>query len=201
MYIDTHAHLDFEQYDQDREVVIQRAISNNVTGIITIGTDIESSRQAVLLADKYAAVYAAVGIHPTDCANISDMDFDIIKELAGHEKVVAIGEVGLDYHHMRAPKEVQIKVFNLPLIIHNRESHEDMLKLIDGEGIGNIGGVMHSFSGDADYLEKVLTCHLYVSFTGNITFKKNTSIDLIKNTSLESLLLETDSPFKRSASL
>ena len=205
MYVDTHAHLQFDTYEEDRELVIQRAIKNNVTAIITIGTDVETSSQAVFLAEKYVSVYAAVGIHPTDCKNVTTQDFYSIEKLAGHQKVVAIGEVGLDYYHMRADKQTQDRVFsrqiglaremNLPLIIHNRDSHDDMFDLLVRERIGPAGGVMHSFSGDEEFLTKVLELDLHVSFTGNITFKNSTSEGLIKKTPPERLLLETDSPF------
>ena len=205
MFIDTHTHLDFDVYDEDRELVIQRAIENDVQGIITIGTDAKTSEQSVLLAEKYAAVFAAVGIHPTDCAQATEKDYELIAELAGHEKVVAIGEVGLDYYHMRASKEIQEKAFirqielaqklNLPLIIHNRDSHEDLFAILTRTDAGRTGGVLHSFSGDEKFLEKVLLEHFFVSFTGNITFKKSTSDALVKAAPLDCLLLETDSPF------
>ncbi|WP_456439862.1 TatD family hydrolase, partial [Caldithrix abyssi] len=140
LFVDTHAHLDFDLFDEDREIVIQHAIENGVAGIITIGVDLESSKRAVDLAEKYATLFAAVGIHPTECSDVPDRDFDVIEELARHEKVVAIGEIGLDYYHMRAPKEVQKNVFiyqtsiaqqlDLPLIIHNRDAHADLLELI-----------------------------------------------------------------------
>jgi len=205
MYIDTHTHLQFDSYDEDRELVIQRAIENDVAAIITIGTDVTSSRQAVHLADKYASVYAAVGIHPNDCNGVTDKDYDEIKALADHDKVVAIGEVGLDYHHMDAPKEVQDDAFTrqiqlakeikLPLIIHNRDSHEDLYNLLVRENAADAGGVLHSFTGDEDFLESILKLDFHISFTGNITFKKSTAGQLVKKTPLERLLLETDSPF------
>ncbi len=205
MFVDTHTHLQFETFNEDRELVIQRAIENNVGAMITIGTDLSSSRQAVELAEKYAAVYAAVGIHPTDCEQADDHDFEQIRELAGHEKVVAIGEVGLDYYHMRASKEKQINSFvyqiqmarelELPLIIHNRDSHQDLYDVLKEQNIPQQGAVLHSFSGDMDFLEKILELNLLISFTGNITFKNSKSDDLVKNTPLECLLLETDSPF------
>ena len=205
MFVDTHAHLDFDTYDNDREKVIQRAIENHVLAIITIGTDLETSKQAILLAEKYASIFASVGIHPSDCANLKDKDFEFIKELAGHEKVIAIGEIGLDYYHMHAEKEVQHKVFkkqiaiarklNLPVIIHNRDSHADMLQILDKEGVKDIGGVLHSFSGDINFLNNIIAMNMHVSFTGNITFKKSTSDQLVKNAPIENLLLETDCPF------
>ncbi|MEJ2053391.1 MAG: TatD family hydrolase, partial [Calditrichaceae bacterium] len=205
MFVDTHAHLDFDVYNDDREKVIQRAIENQVLAIITIGTDLETSKQAILLADKYASIYAAVGIHPSDCANAKPADFDFIKELAGHEKVVAIGEIGLDYYHMHADKETQAKAFkqqidiarelNLPIIVHNRDSHTDMMEMLKQENAGEIGGVMHSFSGDLAFLREIISMNLHLSFTGNITFKKSTSGELVKRAPIENLLLETDSPF------
>ena len=205
MFVDTHAHLDFETYNEDREIVIQRAIENQVLAIITIGTDIASSKQAILLAEKYASVFAAVGIHPNDCAGVKDEDFDMVKELAEHEKVVAIGEVGLDYHHMQADKDIQKNTFirqieiaremKLPLIIHNRESHDDIYDVITKESASEIGGVFHSFSGDEVFLDKIISANFYISFTGNITFKKSTADPLIVRTPIEKLLLETDSPF------
>ena len=205
MYIDTHTHLQFDSYDEDRELVIQRAIENDIAAIITIGTDVTSSRQSVHLADKYASVYAAVGIHPNDCNDVSDKDYDEIKAMAEHEKVVAIGEVGLDYHHMDAPKEVQDDAFtrqiqiakdmNLPLIIHNRDSHEDLYDLLVRENAADAGGVLHSFTGEESFLDNILKLDFHISFTGNITYKKSEAGPLIKKTPLERLLLETDSPF------
>ncbi len=205
MFIDTHTHLGFDSYDEDRELVIQRAIESDVVAMICIGTDLESSKISVSIAEKYAAVYAAVGIHPTDCAEATDSDFEAIRNLAKHEKVVAIGEVGLDYYHMRASKEKQKNAFvyqihmahelKLPLIIHNRDSHEDIFPILKELGVNEVGAVMHSFSGDATFLENILELDLHVSFTGNITFKKSAYDPLVQNTPLERLLLETDSPF------
>ncbi len=205
MFIDTHAHLQFKSFDEDREMVIQRAIENDVAAMITIGTDLTSSLQAVDLAEKYAAVYAAVGIHPTDCAEVADHDFDRIQELATHPKVVAIGEVGLDYYHMRATREKQKNAFvyqihmakelKKPLIIHNRESHQDMYEILAEQNLADLGAVLHSFSGDDAFFRKIMELDLYISFTGNITFKKSTSDQLVVQAPLERLLLETDSPF------
>ncbi len=205
MLIDTHAHLGFDSFDEDRELVIQRAIESGVSAIITIGTDVATSEQAVHLADKYATVFAAVGIHPTDCKEVTENDFSAIRKMAGHEKVIAIGEIGLDYYHMRADKKIQKETFEkqvkiareqqLPLIIHNRESHEDMLDCLSNANVSEVGGVMHSLSGDANFLTKILKLDLHVSFTGNITYKKSTSEGLVADVPLERLLLETDSPF------
>lgn len=202
MFIDTHTHLDFDSYDEDRELVIQRAFENGLDAIITIGTDVASSKRALELAEKYAAVFAAVGIHPTDCAEATAADFEEIAAMAEHEKVVAIGEIGLDYYHMRAAKDVQHRAFSkqlrlaqelkMPVILHNREAHDDMLTLLQEH---SPQGVMHSFSGDTEYLHRILELDLHISFTGNITFKNSTARNLVENTPLERLLLETDSPF------
>ncbi len=205
MYIDTHTHLDFDSFNEDREIVIQRAIENDISAIITIGTNLESSVESVNLSSKYASVFAAVGIHPSDCMEATDQDYARIEEMAQDEKVVAVGEIGLDYYRMYAPKEVQIKSFrrqirlakklNMPLIIHNREAHEDVLQIIEEEDAGAVGGVFHSFTGDEKFLERILLNNFYVSFTGNITFKKSDAEPLIRHTPAERLLLETDSPF------
>ncbi len=205
MFIDTHTHLDFDSYNEDREIVIQRAIENDISAIITIGTNIESSIESVNLSGKYAAVFAAVGIHPSDCLEATEQDYKHLEELAHNEKVVAIGEIGLDYYRMYAPKEVQIESFrrqirlakklNMPLIVHNREAHEDVLKIIEEEDAGAVGGVFHSFTGDDKFLERILLNNFYISFTGNITFKKSEAEPLIRHTPAERLLLETDSPF------
>lgn len=205
MFVDTHAHLDFNSFDNDREVVIQRAIQNQVLAIITIGTDLKSSKNAVLLAEKYASIYAAVGIHPSDCAEAENHDFEEIRELAKHEKVVAIGEVGLDYYRMYAEKDKQKDTFarqiklaremQLPLIIHNRDAHEDVYNMIVSEKATEVGGVLHSFTGDDKYLENILLTNFHISFTGAITYKNSNSEALVAKVPLERLLLETDSPF------
>ena len=155
MFIDTHSHIHFEQFDSDRELVLQRAIKNKVNSIIDIGTDVETSQQAISLAEKYAVVHAAVGIHPNDADNADDANLKKIEEFANHDKVVAIGEIGLDYYRMYVPKEIQQEVFrkqiqlakqlHLPIIVHNRDAHEDTMKILKEEKAGSFGVVLHSF--------------------------------------------------------
>ncbi len=205
MFIDTHAHLDFDSFDKDREVVIQRAIENKVSAIITIGTSLKTSIKAVSYANNYASIFAAVGIHPSDCKEASEKDYQEIEKLAAEEKVLAIGEIGLDYYHMYTDKETQKAAFirqitiakkvNLPVIVHTRESQEDAFKILLEENANKVAGVFHSFSGNMDFLERVLESNFYVSFTGGVTFKKSTIDDLVKKTPIEKILLETDSPF------
>jgi TatD DNase family protein len=205
MYIDTHAHLQFESFDADFESVIQRAIKHHIDAILTIGTDVVSSERAIALAKKFAIVFAAVGIHPNDAADAGEQDFSQIKKLAGGEKVKAIGEVGLDYYRLYTPKDKQEEALRrqiaiahslkLPLIIHNREAHEDILNILNEEKADDMGGVFHSFSGDIAFLESILAKNYHVSFTGPVTFKNVNYNKLIESVPLEQLLLETDSPF------
>lgn len=205
MFIDTHTHLHFEDFDEDRELVIQRAIKNNIEAIITIGTDIPSSQLAINLAQKFAVVFAAVGIHPNDSMNVSEKDIAEIKEMAQKQEVVAIGEIGLDYYREYASKEKQQDIFrhqirlarelNLPMIIHNREAQDDILNILKEEKGETASGVFHSFSGDLKFLETILALHYHVSFTGPVTFKNANYNQLIDCVPLEQLLLETDSPF------
>jgi TatD DNase family protein len=205
MLIDTHAHLQLNDYNEDRELVIQRAIKNDVDAIITIGTDIVSSEEAFQLSQKFAIVYASVGIHPNDSMNVSKEDLRKIEDLAQKEKVVAIGEIGLDYYRLGATKEkqeialrMQIRLarkFNLPLIIHNREAHDDILNILKEEKGEEVSGVFHSFSGTTKFLESVLAKNYHVSFTGPVTFKNTNYNRLIDCVPLAQLLLETDSPF------
>jgi TatD DNase family protein len=205
MFIDTHTHLQFESYDEDRELVIQRAIKNDIEAIITIGTDIKSSGDALDLAQKFVVVYASVGIHPNDCMNTSETDLDEIEKMAQRDKAIAIGEIGLDYYRLYTPKEKQQDVLRkqvrfarklgLPIIIHNRDAHEDIYNVLKEEKAEEISGVFHSFSGDIKFLESILALNYHVSFTGPVTFKNTNYNKLIECVPLEQLLLETDSPF------
>jgi TatD DNase family protein len=205
MFIDTHSHLYFEQFNDDREKVVQRAIQNKVSAIITIGTDIGNSAESIKIADKFAIVYASVGIHPNDCQALNITVLDDIKEMAASQKVVAIGEIGLDYYHSISEKEKQhmffreqlrlAKELHLPVIIHNRDAHEDVYKILVEEKASTTGAVMHSFSGSTNFLESVLAQNIYISFTGVVTFKNANYYRLIDKVPVEQLLLETDSPF------
>lgn len=205
MFVDTHAHLDFESFDDDRDAVIQRAIENKLSAIITIGTSLETSRQAIRFAENYASIYAAVGVHPSDCAEADEKDYQEIEKLAANKKVIAIGEIGLDYYRMYTDKETQKNAFKkqiqiarkvkLPVIVHTRESQNDAIQMLVDEGANDVSGVLHSFSGTSDILEKALSTNFYISYTGGVTFKNSTTDDLVANTPVERLLLETDSPF------
>lgn len=205
MFIDTHAHLHVREFDDEREKVIQRAIQNQVSSIITIGTDLTSSKQAIQLAEQFAIVYAAVGLHPNDLERVPGSYQDELIKLAGHKKVIAIGEIGLDYYRQYSTKEKQqqylreqiqvARELKIPVILHNREAHQDLFTILTEERAQEVGGVLHSFSGEQDFLESVLNLNFYVSFTGAITFKNTSYFKLIDQVPPEQLLLETDSPY------
>ncbi len=205
MFIDTHCHLDFENFNDDRETVIQRSIKNKIETIITIGTDVKSSETSIELANKFATVYPAVGIHPNECSNSSEKSLQRISELCTRSKVVAIGEIGLDYYRDYAPKDRQIKFFKaqleiareaqLPTIIHNRNAHTDIYEILVEEKASELKGVLHSFEGDINFLDSILSYNFYVSLTGVVTFKNAAYNEIIKHIPLDNLLLETDSPF------
>lgn len=205
MFIDTHTHLQFESYNDDRELVIQRAIKNDIDAMITIGTDLKSSDLALELSQKFAVVFASVGIHPNDCMNTSDADLNEVEKMAQTDKSIAIGEIGLDYYRQYTSKEKQQEVLRkqvrlarklgLPMIIHNRDANEDIYRVLKEEKAEEVSGVFHSFTGEIQFLQSILALNYHVSFTGPVTFKNTNYNKLIECVPLEQLLLETDSPF------
>ena len=206
MLIDTHAHLEMREFSDDRDDVIQRAREAGVEYIVTIGTTVESSRDAVMLADKYDFIYAAVGIHPHEVKDILHPAYEILRHFAQHKKVVAYGEVGLDYHYEHSPRTDQKRKFRdmlrearelgLPVIIHDRDAHEDTLQILSEEWSPDLGGVMHCFSGDTEMANKVIEMGLSISVAGPITFPKAESLrEVVRQIPIEHLLIETDSPY------
>lgn len=206
MLIDTHCHLDFKDFDNDRDSVIDRAAKAGVYRIINIGSSIEGTLRSVELAKKYEMVYATVGVHPHEARSVTDKVIDDFKSLAKESKIVAIGEVGLDYYRNLSPKEDQISAFrkfirlarelDLPLVLHGREADREILEILKKEISAPVKGVMHCFSGDADFLKECLDLGLFVSFTCNLTFKNAKGLrEAAKAVPPERLLLETDAPF------
>jgi len=206
MLIDTHAHLEMREFSDDRDDVIQRAREAGVEYIVTIGTTVESSRDAVMLADKYDFIYAAIGIHPHEVKDILHPAYEILRHFAQHKKVVAYGEVGLDYHYEHSPRTDQKRKFRdmlrearelgLPVIIHDRDAHEDTLQILSEEWSPDLGGVMHCFSGDTEMANKVIEMGLSISVAGPITFPKAESLrEVVRQIPIEHLLIETDSPY------
>jgi TatD DNase family protein len=204
MFIDTHCHLDFPEYNQDRDQVIKRAKDQGIDYIINIGSTIDGSRRSWELSQEYDNIYAAIGIHPHDADSFSAKDEIILRELAGRKKVVAIGETGLDYFKNYSASANQRKLFStlinlakdfdLPLVIHTREAKEDTLKILKQSM--PLRAVVHCFSGDDNFLKDCLELGFLISFTCNITYKKAQKLrDIVKLTPLDKLLLETDAPY------
>jgi TatD DNase family protein len=203
--IDTHAHLDFDRFDADRQEVILRARDAQVACIINIAIDYESAKKSIAIAEQFPNIYATVGVHPHDVAQINEEQIVLLRELLDHSKVVAIGEVGLDFYRNISPPEVQRRYLRLflgwaretgkPLVIHTREAEEDILSIIRDEAKSGWRGVFHCFSGDLKMAGKVLDLGFLISFTGNITFKNSRLVDVMREVPIEKMLLETDSPF------
>ena len=206
MLIDTHAHLEMREFNDDREDVIKRAREAGVDHIITIGTTVESCRDAVLLAEKYDFIYAAIGIHPHEVKDILHPAYDILRHFAQHRKVVAYGEIGLDYHYEHSPRTDQKRKFRdmlrearelkLPVIIHDRDAHEDMLQILTEEWSPEFGGVMHCFSGDAEMAGKLIDMGFLLSIAGPVTYPKAEALrEVVRRIPIEHLLVETDAPY------
>lgn len=206
MFIDTHVHLNADQYDEDLNEVIDRALENNVTKMIVIGFDRKTIERAMELAEKYEFIYAVVGWHPVDAIDCTDEDLKWIEELAAHEKVVAIGETGLDYYWDKSPKEIQHEVFRkqirlakkvqLPIIIHNREATEDVLRILKEEDAQTVGGVMHCFGGSVETARESIAMNFMISLGGPVTFKNaKKPKEVAEAIELEHLLIETDAPY------
>jgi TatD DNase family protein len=193
-----------KDFDKDREDVLKRAKDSGIESIITIGSDYQSNLKNLSIIDKYDFIYASVGIHPHDSTGFNDRLFNEIIEWSKIEKVVAIGETGLDYHYEHSPREIQKEVFKrhielsrvtgLPLVIHSREAKDDTLRILKDSGITN--GVLHCFSGDLDMAERAMEMGLYISFSGVVTFKNARRIlDIVRMIPDDYLLIETDAPY------
>ena len=205
MFVDTHAHLQWASFDRDRKDVLERAKEKLVTRIVNIGFDIAGSLKGVELAENHTGLYATVGIHPHSANTLNKEIVGKLRELAANPKVVAIGEIGLDYYRNLSPREVQKQAFEtqlalaeelgLPVVIHDREAHDDILQtLLRFEG--KIKGVMHCFSGNKEMAQQCIDLGFKISFNGTITYSKNHELrEIAKWINPENILLETDCPF------
>ncbi len=203
--IDSHAHIYYSDYEDDFEALLQRAAEATVAAIVVVGTDVESSRKAVALAEQYPQMYAAVGIHPHDAGAVSEECYETIRSLAASSaKVVAIGEIGLDFYRDRSPRHLQEQVFrrflqlaaelDLPVIVHDRDAHEQVMEIIRSESVRK--GVLHCFSGDTAMAADAAALGFYISVPGTITYPSNQSLrDVVQNVSIERMLVETDCPY------
>ncbi|HKG14368.1 MAG TPA: TatD family hydrolase [Pyrinomonadaceae bacterium] len=211
MFVDSHAHIDGEEFDADRVEVVERARAAGVRAILNVGTGDPHSgslERAVAVAEEFEGVYAAAGVHPHD-ARLYDEAAErrLLGVLRGSDRVVALGEIGLDYHYDNSPREAQREVFarqlrlaarlELPVIIHSREADEETVKILRAEYAGAAsGGVMHCFGGGRKMAEDVLAFGFHVSFAGNVTFKKADALrEVALAVPLERLLVETDCPY------
>jgi len=206
MLFDTHAHLDDDRFDKDRDETIMQCQRDGVELILNAGSNIETSVKAIALAKKYEFIYAAVGVHPHDAAEMDEETAGVLAALAGNKKVRAIGEIGLDYHYDFSPRDVQKQRFveqidlarqlKLPVIVHDREAHGDVMDIFKKTRIKEVGGVLHSFSGSAEMALECIKLGLYISISGPVTFENaRKTVEAVKQVPLDMLLIETDSPY------
>ena len=205
MIIDTHCHLHFKDFDADREAVLDRALKAGVERMVIVGTDPDTNAQAARLADQHTQMVCSAGLHPHSAHEFSKEQIDAIGQSLS-DKVVAIGEIGLDYFKSEAPPEIQKKVFaqmiqlalskNLPVIVHSRNAFDDTFAMIKSEGQGRLRGVMHCYSYGKDELSKVLDQGFVASFACNITYKSAAALlDVAVTAPLDRIVIETDAPY------
>lgn len=202
---DTHAHLDDEQFDEDRKLIIDNIISSEIDLVVNVGADLKTSINSIELAKQYDFIYAAVGIHPHDVSKCTDNDLEKLRELTKEEKVVAIGEIGLDYFYNYSSVEdqkrwfaMQIKLaeaLKMPFIVHSRDASEDTFNIIKENQV-NSSFVLHCFSQSIEMAKRYIDLGGYISFAGPVTYKKSSKLrEVIKHVPLDRILVETDSPY------
>lgn len=212
MFIDSHCHLFYSDFADDLPTVIARAVESGVHYFVVPATNHESAEQAILLAEKYPSIFVAVGFHPLDLKEYTEERLKIIEELSSHPKVVAIGEIGIDYFYDTSPREYQKEIFarqielavnkDLPIIVHTRDSVQDAIDIVMKYAGENPGwkkegkrGVFHCFTGDAKQAKVLFEKQFLVSYPGPVTFKKSAMPDVVKEIGLDNIMVETDSPF------
>ena len=204
--IDTHCHLDMISSGEDIGKVVSRAAARGVSHIITIGIDLKSSKKAIEIAEQHESVYASVGIHPHNVQELNDHSYKELENLCDNEKVVAYGEIGLDFVKQYAPRHIQLEHYirqvelvrkvELPLVIHDREAHDEILHVLKKEAPFAAAGVMHCFSGDWQLATQVLDLGFFISIPGVVTFNKASALqEVAQKSPLDKLILETDAPF------
>ena len=211
--VDSHTHIDMRLYNRDRDQVLERARGAGVAAVVDVGCDLDSSRAAIRLAAQYSEVFAALGFHPHSAAKMRDSDLERLSELAQHPKVVAIGEIGLDFYRNLSPREVQVEAFKkqlalarrlrLPVIVHCRDAQEEVLSILTewAYGAGGVGGakeplgVLHCFSGDRELSQRYIEMGFLLSIAGPITYPSSYAMEIAHHISLDKLLIETDCPF------
>lgn len=215
LFTDTHCHLDFNAFDEDRDAVLDRARRAGVQRILNPGIDLRSSRAAIGLSDKYEEVFVACGVHPNDALTWDDYTLDELRQLVSHPKVIAIGEIGLDYYRDRAPNDLQKHILmeqlmladevNLPVVLHSRQAMHDILKLLadwhaelvrKNSMLADHPGILHSYSGDLREARTAIDMNFFIGVTGPVTYQNADALrQTLSNVPLSSLLIETDAPF------
>ncbi|MDF2986049.1 MAG: hydrolase, TatD family [Eubacterium sp.] len=206
MIFDTHAHYDDKRFDEDRDVLLNQLHQDGISYILNASASPESLDASIALAEKYPFVYAALGIHPHDAEKMDEKIIDKIRALSKNSKVVAIGEIGLDYYYDNSPRDIQrywferqielAKELSLPIIIHDRDAHEDTINILKKTDVKQVGGIFHCFSGSAQMAMEMLRLNLYIAIGGPVTFKNaRKTIEVVEAVPLEKLLVETDCPY------
>ena len=206
MLIDSHAHLEMPDFKRDLEQVIQRARESGVGYIFTVGTEKKDWKRALEIADSHPSIYAILGVHPHNAKEIEDQTYPALRELCRNGKVRAYGEIGLDFFRNLSPRDIQLKRFReqiglakelgLPIVVHDREAHQETLEILKSEKAEECGGIIHCFSGDYVMAKNCIDMGFYISVPGSITFKNAEGFrEIVKRIPLESLLVETDAPF------
>lgn len=204
--IDSHAHLDDGRFDNDRDEIINKLRDEGIELVLNPGADLTTSKKAVKLADEYDFIYAAVGCHPHDSKYMDDDTMDVFRDLSKNEKVIAIGEIGLDYYYDNSDRETQKIWFreqirlatelDLPYIVHDRDAHEDLFKIMKEEAKSNTRGILHCYSGSMEMAKEFIKLGFYISLAGPVTFKKAKTPKMVaREVPIDKLLIETDSPY------
>ena len=206
MLIDSHAHLEMPEFKRDLEVVIQRAQDSGVGYIFTVGTEKRDWKRTLEIANSHPSIYVILGVHPHNAKEIDDKTYPILRELCRDRKVKGYGEIGLDFFRNLSPRDVQLKRFReqiglakelqLPIVVHDREAHQETLEILKTEKAEECGGIIHCFSGDYEMAKECIDMGFFISIPGSITFKNAERFrEIVKRLPLESLLVETDAPF------
>ena len=204
MYFESHAHYDDGRFKNDREEILNLLPSCGIDYVINVGCDMKSSRESIKMAEKYDYIYAAVGVHPHDAENMKESDLDEIRQMSNHKKVVAIGEIGLDFYYDNSPRDIQrywfkrqleiVKELNKPVIIHSRDASQETFDIIKESGVKK--GVIHCYSGSAQMARHYVKMGFYIGVGGVVTFSNAKKlVEVVETIQLEQILIETDSPY------